>query len=163
MTMSEPETMTKLELVDQIRSERQRLEAQLAALTPARMLQPGACGAWSVRDVLAHISAWERRMLAWNTSHLRGEPPEVPQPWDIERMNAEAHARTKDRPLAEVLEEFRQSYQAALAQTESLSEALLLRVAADTWPLGPLWTGVAANMNWHYKEHREGFEKWLGG
>ncbi len=154
---------SKSELLEQIRSERRRLEDLLAGLPPERMLQPGACGEWTVRDVLAHLSAWERRMLAWTGSHLRGEPPDVPLPWDVGRMNAEAHAQTRDLSLAEVLEEFRGSYRQSLALAESLTEAQLLTDYADTWPMGPLWTGVAANMNWHYREHREGFEKWLSG
>jgi hypothetical protein len=160
--MSAPQSPTKSELLAQIRDERRKLETLLATLTPAQMLQPGASGTWSVKDVLAHISAWERRMLAWTGSHLRGEPPHVPLPWDVERMNAEAHARDGGRPLEEVLEEFSRTYQESLTLAESLSEAQLQTEYNDTWPMGALWTGVTANMNWHYKEHREDIEKWLG-
>jgi len=155
------EHITKPELLAQICSERKRLEEVLAALTPDQMLQPGACGEWTVKDVLAHISAWERRMLSWTGSHLRGEPPAVPLPWDVERMNAETYAQVKDKSLAEVLEEFRQSYRASLALAESLSEGQLQTTYTDTWPMCPLWMGVAANTNWHYKEHRETILTWL--
>jgi uncharacterized protein (TIGR03083 family) len=155
------ENITKPELLDQIRAERQRLEEVLAALTPNQMLQAGASGKWTVKDVLAHISVWERRMLSWIRSHLRGESPEVPLPWDVERMNAETYAQVKDKPLAEVLEEFHQSYRDALALAESLSEEQLKTIYINTWPMAPLWLGVAANTNWHYKEHRESIEAWL--
>lgn len=154
------EHITKPELLDQIRAERQRLEEVIAALTPDQMLQPGASGEWTVKDVLAHISAWERRMIYWIGSHLRGEAPDLPLPWDVERMNAETYAEVKDKPLAEVLEEFRQSYRDALALAESLNEGQLQTIYTDTWPMGPLWLGVAANTNWHYKEHRESIEAW---
>jgi hypothetical protein len=147
------ETMTKHILLDQIRSERGQTHAQ--------MLLPGVDGEWSVKDALAHISAWERRMISWIGSHLRGEEPTIPLPWDVERMNAETFTQVKDLPLAEVLKEFRISYWDSLALSESLSEEQLQTVYADTWPMGPLWTGVAANTNWHYKEHRRDIEKWL--
>jgi hypothetical protein len=153
--------MTKSELLAQIRAERDLLEKTLASLTLEQMLQPGASGAWTVKDVLAHISASERCMIRWTGSHLRGEPPEVPQPWDVERMNADTYAQVKDKPLAEVLEEFRASYRDSLALVESLSEEQLQTEYTDTWPMGTLWTGVAANMNWHYKEHREAIEAGL--
>jgi hypothetical protein len=155
------ETMTKHILLDQIRSERGQLEETLARLTHAQMLLPGVDGEWSVKDALAHISAWERRMISWIGSHLRGEEPTIPLPWDVERMNAETFTQVKDLPLAEVLKEFRISYWDSLALSESLSEEQLQTVYADTWPMGPLWTGVAANTNWHYKEHRRDIEKWL--
>ncbi len=155
------EHLTKPELLQRIRDERRALEETLARLTPDQMLQPGASGEWTVKDVLAHISAWERRMLSWIGMHLRGEAPDVPLPWDVERMNSETHTQFKDKPLAEVLEEFHQSYRDSLALAESLSEEQLQTEYTDTWPMGPLWLGVAANTTWHYKEHRESIEAWL--
>jgi hypothetical protein len=153
--------MTRQELLDQIRSERGRLEKTLARLTHAKMLLPGVDGEWSVKDVLAHISTWERWMIRWTNKLLEGEKPDTPDPWDIERMNAETFERVKEIPLAKVLEEFRQSYWDSLTLAESLNETQLQTVYPDTWPMGPLWTGIAANMNWHYKEHRIDVQKWL--
>ena len=153
--------ITKSELLDQIRTERKQLEEVLTALTPDQMLQPGASGEWTVKDVLAHISVWERRMIYWIGSHMRGKTPDVPLPWDVEHMNAETYAQVKDKPLTEVQEDFHQSYRDALALAESLSEDQLQTAYTNTWPMGPLWTGVAANTNWHYKEHRESIEAWL--
>jgi hypothetical protein len=153
--------MTRQELLDQIRTERGRLEETLARLTHAQMLIPGVDGKWSVKDALAHISTWERWMIRWTNSLLRGEKPDTPEPWDIERMNAGTYARVKEIPLAEVLEEFRNSYWDSLALAESLSEEQLQTAHTGTWPMGPLWTGIAANMNWHYKEHCADIRKWL--
>lgn len=153
--------MTKPELLEQIRAERGRLEETLARLTHPQMLRPGVDGKWSVKDALAHISTWERWMIRWTNCLLGGQKPDTPEPWDVEQMNAGTYARVKEIPLGEVLEEFRQSYWDALAHVESLSEGQLQTVYADTWPRGPLWSGVAANMNWHYKEHRTDIQKWL--
>jgi hypothetical protein len=155
------EHLTKPELLDQIRAERGRLEETLARLTHAQMLQPGVDGEWSVKDALAHISTWERWMIRWTSSLLRGKKPDTPDPWDIERLNAETYAQVKEIPLADVLEEFRQSYWDSLALAESLSEEQLQTSYTDSWPMGPLWTGVAANTSWHYKEHRTDIQKWL--
>jgi len=153
--------LTKHELLDQIRTERGQLEETLARLTHAQMLLPGVDGIWNVKDALAHISTWERWMIRWTNSLLRGEKPDTPKHWDVERMNAETYVRIKEIPLADVLEEFRLSYWDSLALTESLSEKQLQTVYTDTWPMGPLWTGVAANTNWHYKEHRTDIQTWL--
>ncbi len=155
------EHLTKNELLDQIRTERGRLEETLARLTHPQMLLPGVDGEWSVKDTLAHISTWERWMIRWTNSLLRGEKPDTPDPWDIDRMNAETYARVKELSLATVLEEFRQSYWDSLALAESLKEEQLQTVYTDTWPMGPLRLGVAANTCFHYKEHRTDIQKWL--
>lgn len=156
-----PETLTKSELLQHIRDERYALEKALAHLTHTQMLLPNTMGEWTVKDALAHISAWERYMLAWAGSLLCGEMPATPDPWNVEQINAGIYARVKDKPLNEVLEEFRESYHAALAFAENLTEAQLQTKITHTWPMGPLWLGVAANMNFHYKEHREDLERWL--
>jgi hypothetical protein len=158
---NQTEKLTKPELLDQIRAERGRLEETLARLTHAQMLLPGVDGEWSVKDALAHISTWERWMICWTNSLLQGKKPDTPDPWDVERMNAGTYARVKEIPLAAVLEEFRESYWDSLALIEGLDEEQLQTVHTDTWPMGPLWTGVAANTNWHYKEHRTDIQKWL--
>jgi hypothetical protein len=155
------ERMSKSDLLEQIRNEHGRLEETLARLTHPQMLLPGVDGEWSVKDALAHISTWERWMIRWTNSLLAGDKPESPEPWDVDRMNADIYARVKGLTLAEVLEEFHQSYWDSLALAESLSEKQLQNTYNDTWPKGPLWTGIAANMNWHYKEHRIDIQKWL--
>jgi hypothetical protein len=153
--------LSKAELLEQIRSEHGLLETTLARLTHAQMLLPGVDGEWSVKDALAHISIWERWMIRWTNSLLRGEKPDTPDPWDVDRMNAEAYERVKGLALAEVLEEFRLSYWDSIALAESLSEEQLQTVHPKTWPMDMLWTGIAANTNWHYKQHRTDIQKWL--
>jgi hypothetical protein len=140
------ENLTKSELLQRIRDERRALEKNLARLTHTQMLLPGVMGEWTV---------------TWAGNLLRGEAPGTPEPWDVEHINAAIYAQVKDKLLGEVLEEFRESYRAAITFTENLTEAQLQTKYADTWPQGPLWLGVAANMNFHYKEHREDLEKWL--
>lgn len=91
----ETEKMTKSELLKLIRDERGLLEMTLARLTHAQMLLPGVDGEWSVKDALAHISAWERRMIGWTGSHLRGERPSVPLVWDVDQINAEIYGQIR--------------------------------------------------------------------
>lgn len=157
----ENEFLSKPELLRRIREERRALEKILARLTHPQMLLPGVDGEWSVKDVLAHLSAWERRMLTWTASLLRGHSPDAPEPQDVERINAEIQAEVRDKSLAEVLEEFRESYRAVLALVEGLTEAQLQTEYRDAWPRGPLWLGVAANTSDHYQQHRQDIEQWL--
>ena len=55
--MSRPQT--KAQLLAESQQEYDALESFLAALTSEQMVQPGALGEWSPKDVLAHLYEWQ--------------------------------------------------------------------------------------------------------
>ena len=59
------EEITKTEILVLIRSERESLEVMLEPLSDEQMIQPGVENTWSIKDILAHITDWERRMVQW--------------------------------------------------------------------------------------------------
>jgi hypothetical protein len=152
------EKLGKSELMALIRAERDELEGTLAGLSDAQMLQPGVEGEWSVKDILAHISTWERRMVRWVGDTVREEVPVMPGPgmtWaDLDKLNQQTYLANRDRPLAEVKEGFRLSFLAVLRTIEAVPETDLLEPGRFAWREGePLWKMVAANTYWHYKMH----------
>jgi len=161
-----PEPMTKAKLLDLIRSERKLLDAELADLDGDQLTKPGVEGHWSVKDLLAHLTAWEQRMIVWLKQALRSE---VPQPlpagmtWDdLDRWNEQIYRQHRDRPLDEVLAESDRSYRHALGAVELMPEEALIEPDYYVWRGGkPLWELVAANTYWHYQEHRQAIRSWL--
>lgn len=128
--------------------------------------QPGVLDDWSVKDLLAHITAWEERLLEWTAASLRGETPERPAPgmtWDdLDRLNAQTYQANKDRPLADVRADYQACFERVCAALEKLDPADLFDPARFPWRAGePLWHMVAANTWWHYREHREALQAWL--
>lgn len=149
---------SKVELLKAIRTERQALEAAVNSLGEGQMVEPVFDGGWSVKDTLAHISAWEQLMIGWVEQSLRGEAPQRPITGDdwVDELNARLYAENEKKPLAEVREEFADSYRQAVALVEGLKEEDLFDPERFAWRDGsPLWQMVAANTNWHYEEHRE--------
>jgi hypothetical protein len=133
-------------VANQMREEHARLEALLAGIGDERFVQPRRFGAWSAKDMLAHITFWEQRLIAY----VNGAKESLIQPGEdeqaaIDRINADVLAANRDRPLAEVRAAFERSYQQALTLAESLSvedladEELRDLFAADTFG--------------HYREH----------
>ena len=160
--MTDP--VSRQEVLDLIRGEREALEAVLSGISDESMLEPGVQGDWSGKDLLAHITVWEQRMVRWIRESLCGETPEIAQEgftWDdLDRMNEETYQENKDRPLDEVQAEFRASYQEAFATVEGMTEEDLFDGDRFAWRSGdPLLQMVAANTWWHYKEHREDIER----
>ncbi|HEY7341416.1 MAG TPA: DinB family protein [Ktedonobacterales bacterium] len=138
-------------VAERMRAEHARLEALLAGFSDEELVQPGQFGEWSVKDMLAHITFWEQRLIAY----VDGAKESLVQPDEdelvaIDRVNAEVLAANRDRPLAEVRAAFDASYQQTLALAQSLSaedladEVLYSLLAGDTFE--------------HYREHIEMLE-----
>jgi hypothetical protein len=160
--------MSKAELLEQILLERKLLEEALAQVPEEQVAQPGAENGWSVKDILAHIVAWEQQMIRWLGEITQGEIPE----WlastvsddDVDRWNEQVYLANRDRPLDEVRSEFERSYGQALSAVKDMPEEALLDPEFTAWRQSrPLWYVVAANTFWHYKEHRESIQAWLEG
>jgi hypothetical protein len=160
------EEMSKQKILDLIRVEWEALETVLARLNRDQMLQPGVTGDWSVKDLVAHLAAWEGKMVQWLEESLRGEVPDRPAPgqsWDdIDWVNEQFYTENRDKTLAEVLAAFRDGHRHAQQVIENLSEEELLDPHRFEWRKGdPMWHLVATNTWEHYQEHRETIENWL--
>ena len=157
------EITTKTELMHQIKLEREALEAALKGLDESEMAAPAFDAGWSVKDTLAHISAWERLMVGWVETSRRGERPERPIIGDdwVDRLNARFYEEKRNAPLSEVLDEFQASGEAARRAVQALSEEELFDPEHFPWRDGsPLFTLVAANTLWHYQDHRQTIAGW---
>ena len=161
----EPQTPKKSALLETIRTQRATFESLFAGLTDSQMATPGVEAAWSIKDLLAHIAAWER--LATDRLHaaLTGDPlnfPLIQGDADADQFNAEVYAQHKDQPLPEVQREYQEAHNAFMAQIESLDEEFLPKPLPFDWA-GKLTAQVmiSANTHWHYAEHAEALEKWL--
>ena len=103
------------------------------------MEEPGADGEWSVKDVIAHVTAYERKVLKRLQAHERGEkytPTSYDQLKDIDQRNAYYHAQDVGRSLYEVLADHRDVFAELVHLTgrldnRDLAEPTRLGWAAD--------------------------------
>lgn len=151
------ELMTKAKLITSIKDGREQLDKTLAPVPEAQMLKPGDNG-WSLKDLLAHFTFWQRRAMNRHLKNSRGEPleneglPGEDFQTGIDRINADIFERNRNRLLADIRTEFDQSFQQLLATVESLPESYLLS------PYGKsatymVWQNIADNTYAHYQEH----------
>ncbi len=128
--------MKREELVAAIRDERARLDAALEGLTADQMLAPGAAGEWSVKDILAHLTACEVYLLTSLFKAQRGQKAAK-----LELTEAEAEAQNqkwyreyRDRPLENVLADYHGVHRQVLRVVEGLKDSEL--AAPDPWQHG---------------------------
>ena len=116
--------MNKSDLLNWLQTERQQWEALLTQVGLERMDQPGVNGPWSMKDLVAHMTTWNRRLAAYMQAAQRGEP-EPPPPWpthlhDDEAINAWIFEANHGRPAQAVLDEARLTLQQISAVLDRL-------------------------------------------
>jgi hypothetical protein len=118
--------MKKSELLHWLQEEYQQWEAFLDKIGSARMDQPGVNGHWSIKDIVAHLTGWQPKLIAGIQAAQRGEPePAPPWPADLQtedEINAWIYETNRGRSVREVLDESRQVFQQLLAVVEGLPD-----------------------------------------
>ena len=135
--------MDRDELFQRIDTTWQELQEALKEIPPERAAEPGAAGEWSVKDLLGHISFWERNCAA-ELQLL--EPDDVDEELNVDEMNAREHDLIKDRSLAELKDEFAQSHDALMRVLRAADDLDPDQVKGDTWE--------------HYGEHAADIRSW---
>jgi hypothetical protein len=121
-----PHIRDKSHILQRLRTERRRLEQNLARLSLDDMLQPGVVKGWSVKDVLAHLYDWESRLPVWLEAARRGEAAGCPDPdftWrQIDQLNERIYLAHRDQPLDSVMRAFRETHRLFLQLVEDMPE-----------------------------------------
>jgi hypothetical protein len=148
----------KIELLSDIDKEWAKIERICAGLSEEEMIAPGVQGEWSVKDILCHISAWEKYFLDRLGYVMSGKHPLYPvmTSWDdVHRFNAQVYVDNKDRPLSSVIIEFRSLYRGVMTVLESLDEEMLNKPYSYDFPDDGLTVLqlIRANTVEHYREH----------
>ena len=132
-----PRSFTKVQLLEDARRERAALEKLLEKLTPAEMVHSAGPGEWSAKDVLAHLIEWEQMVLGWIETGLSGKTPAMPAEgykWNqLPALNQQIYEKHRDRPLAEILEQFQRSFQQSMTAIEGFSEEILFTRGYYPW------------------------------
>ena len=145
--------MDRAALDNAIRSGRRRFDGALAAFDDDAMGER-IDETWTRRDVVAHVEAWERRVVDLLCALRTGDP--VPEPVEIDELNERFQVASHDRSLADVRQGERQAYEAMLAAIEGATDEELFDGAHFAWTEGePLASWFRGNGDEHYDEHLE--------
>lgn len=153
--------MDKATFLETLHTARTEWEALLAEVGEARMLEPGATGEWTVKDVIAHVMWCEREMVGVCEAHaLVGSDL-----WNLtnDESNAIVVAQYRETPLQDVLVEERQVYERLLAALQTLSDEDLndARRFRDMPVEWVPWQLIAGNASQHYGDHMPPIRAWL--
>lgn len=135
------------------REAHQQLDTLLASLSEEQMTQPGVTGDWSVKDHLAHLTWWGRRVitvLSGGVDPLDAMPGGEKSEDDI---NANVYAANRERSLADVRADFETTHRDMQHLIETLPDETLGQ--REGW--------ISGNSDYHYNEHLAMLRAWLAG
>ena len=164
MTESESSLPADPELLhSRIHEEWESLSAEISLLNEPQILRRDP-GEWSVKDILAHIAAWEKFLIL---NQFLGMPAAealcvelaVMDRADEDEINAILFERNRDRTLADVQSDWYETHRWLMSEIVKVDEATMAKPVTCFGPIPkPLAFWVAINTFEHYADHRHTIE-----
>lgn len=161
--------MNKLELLKWLTEEQQKWELLLAAIGETRMDQAGINGDWSMRDIIAHLTGWQRWLVARLQAAGTGRP-EPPPPWPAglaseDDINTWIYASNRMHNVRHVLDDAHDVYEQLLAVLQALPEDCQIESIEAKfhviWVSGQRFA-VGEFFHHFYDDHAADVRTWLG-
>ena len=138
--------MKKSELLNRLQEEYLQWEAFLDQIGEARMDQGGVNGDWSMKDIIAHLTGWNRHLVARLQAAQHGESEPSPH-WPAhlqteDDINAWIYEINRHRSAREVLNESHHVFQQLLAVIEGLPDDVRIEPVHQQGRVYlPIWLG----------------------
>jgi hypothetical protein len=118
---------------------------------------------WTAKDYLAHLTAWQRRMVRWFEEGAAGQFRERPEPdfkfEQLDELNDHDWRAARATPLETVRAEFAATADAVEALIAMLSDEDLNDAARAPWLGFEARHTIAGNTYGHYQEHFHALEQ----
>jgi len=102
--------LDKSVLLATIRASYDRFQVRLAPLSEVQLTTPGAIGTWSIKDVLAHLTAWHELGAREYQAIAQGQEPVIEPEGEVDQDNARLIEPYRTQSLQEVQVAFRTAY-----------------------------------------------------
>lgn len=163
--MSDP--ANKAELLARMQSGYASFEGLLDSLSAEQKSTAGVNGDWAIKDIMAHLTAWQDRVSQRLEAIERREEPAfevIENDEQMNRFNEAVFLANRERPLSEVEANFRASAERLRLDAAKADERDLFEAGRFPWLKGGvLWESVAGNSFEHYEEHTPMIQEWLAG
>jgi len=129
-------------VLDSLRQELELWERHLAPVSDEDAAAPRLPNGWSVKDLMAHLAAWQQVTIARLEAARNGMPPHLPD-WlqggdpdsddEVHRYNARIHERDRHRSWSDVHDAWRSGFERVLRLAAAIPAADLERPGRFAW------------------------------
>ncbi len=159
-----PNTVDPQNLIGLLKKSHQAMLEFVEGLTPELRVQAGACGYWSVKDVIAHLLLWESETIKLLFQARQGIKPSTVHFKKIsaDKQNTLWYAQFKDRPFESVWGDYRIIRDQTIRRINDYSAAELNNPNLFAWLKGKntLATIITSDILDHEQEHLRGLIEW---
>ncbi len=146
--------MDQEEAIQFFRKDHQKLEDVVSKLTEFQMKTHKIQGSWTVKDIIAHISAWNWEIILQAELVLSGKKPWYTYKTEAD-FNKEAVKSRESWSLEKIISEWHESFDTLISKLESFSAEEWNFELDDEWPEGGK---VSVSSVFGYRYHGEGHE-----
>jgi hypothetical protein len=161
----------KKQILKMLKEEFNRWEELLASMSEAQITNPQLPSNRSIKDVMAHLWAWQQRSIARMEAALHNREPEFPK-WpealdpepegEPDELNAWIYETNREKPWSRVYGDWRAGFLRFLELGEAIPEKDLLDPGRYPWLEGlPLSAVLLGSYAHHHQEHFEPLLAWL--
>jgi hypothetical protein len=155
------EAMDKVTFVKMLKEGRAEWEALLAQVDKEWMLEPGAAGKWSVKDIIGHIAWSEQELVPVMQTHVLAGS----ELWNLsqDERNEIVYQQDRDRPLHEIITEEQEAYDWFLQAAQELSDEDFddprrFKNMPENWVPWQILAGCSFE---HFQSHMPSVREWL--
>lgn len=113
--------------------------------------QPGVCGSWSPKQVIAHISGWDKEVIRQFSLFQEGLEKAIEH--DIDEFNEKSVTERQHLSWEEIVAELKQAHEQFYQRTKSISSQELFENEEYKD-----WVEVQID---HYKHHTKQLKQWV--
>ena len=155
-----------------LREQFERWEELLASLSESRIDAPQFELNWSIKEVMAHLWAWQQVSIARMEGGMLDREPEYPQwitnmgeDWEdnADRVNALTFESNHEKSWSEVYQNWKMGFLRFLELGNQISERDLLNGDRYPWLKGYSLASILMASYDHHQEHLEKLTDWLQG
>jgi len=152
----------RADLPARLAAAREELLAAAALVPPEERATRPVCGEWTLKDVLAHVTDWERMGVEGLRDMAAGQPPRVGHVEDIEAWNRAHYQARRDEPWETVWADLHAVRASLVEILDGMSQADLARAFPLPWGQeGTAYDWLSIYLA-HDREHAQGIRSTLG-
>lgn len=147
-----------------------RWQELIASLSEEQITDPSLPSNWSVKDVVAHMYAWQQASVARVTAALNGKEPDYPEWWvmmgldpeeHLDQTNALIYQINRDKPWSGVYAGWKAQFLHYLELLKQIPEKDLFEPGRYAWMGTYALSASSMGSLEHHEEHLETLLAWL--